>query len=165
VLKLQQALRPAEVNRTCQSFLSFVKTSSVNICRVTVSVLRGSVILCRSQLLGQTVGWKGITDRKVMEGRRKQEGFASNIIHHTNFIEGQRSVEEECMACLWTDKYINKFVFRSHFNRCTTGGVTQTYCCTIPQSPACTKHFLVHKQIFAEPNFKDSCQRPSVVCW
>jgi hypothetical protein len=38
-------------------------------CRVTVSVLRGSVILGRSQLLGQTVGLKWITDKKVMEGR------------------------------------------------------------------------------------------------
>ena len=55
-----------------------------------------------------------------------------SVINSTHFMEGQRSVEEECMACLWTDKYINKFVFRSHFNRCTTGGVTQTYCCTIP---------------------------------
>jgi len=35
---------------------------------------------------------------------------------------------------------VSVFVFRSHFNRCTTGGVTQTYCCTIPQSPDCTKH-------------------------
>ena len=66
-------------------------------------------------------GWQG-----------KQEGFASNIIHHTHFIQSQRSVEEECMACLWTDKYINKYTFRSHFNRCTTSGVTQTYCCTMP---------------------------------
>jgi len=73
-------------------------------------------------------------------GQIKQEGFVSNIIHHTRFIEGQRSVEEECMSCLWTDNYINKFVFRSHFNRCTTGGVTQTYRCTITQSSACTKH-------------------------
>jgi len=45
-----------------------VKTSSVRMCRVTVSVLRGNVILGRSQLLCQTVGWKGITVRKVMEG-------------------------------------------------------------------------------------------------
>jgi hypothetical protein len=37
-------------------------------CRVTVSVLRGSVILWISHLLGQTVGWKGITYKKVMEG-------------------------------------------------------------------------------------------------
>ena len=37
------------VNRTCQLFLSFVKPSSVRMCRVTVSVLRGSVILGRSQ--------------------------------------------------------------------------------------------------------------------
>ena len=44
-------------------------------------------------------------------GQRKQDGFASNIIHHTHFIEGQRSVEEECMSCLWTEKYINKFVY------------------------------------------------------
>jgi hypothetical protein len=65
-------------------------------------------------------------------GQRKEEGFTSNIIHHTHFIGSQRSVEEECMACLWTDKYINKYTFRSHFNRCTTSGVTQTYCCTIP---------------------------------
>ena len=65
-------------------------------------------------------------------GQRKQEGFTSNIIHHTHFIQSQRSIEEECMACLWTDKYINKCTFRSHFNRCTTSSVTQTYCCTMP---------------------------------
>jgi hypothetical protein len=41
-------------------------------------------------------------------GQRKGEGFVSNIMHRTGFIEVQRSVEEECMACLWTDKYINK---------------------------------------------------------
>jgi hypothetical protein len=35
------------------------------------------------------------------------------------------------MTCLWTNKYINKWVFRSHFNRCTTSSVTETYCCTI----------------------------------
>ena len=26
-------------------------------------------------------------------GQRKQEGFASNIIHHTHFIQSQRSFE------------------------------------------------------------------------
>jgi len=72
VLKLQQAVRPAEVNRTCQSFLSFVKTSRVRMCRVTVSVLRGSLILGRSKLFSQTVGLKGITDRKLMEGRESK---------------------------------------------------------------------------------------------
>jgi hypothetical protein len=75
VLKLKQAVRPGEVNRTCQSFLSFVKTSSVSICRVTVSVLSGSVILGRSELLGETVGWKGITDRRVMEGRERERAL------------------------------------------------------------------------------------------
>jgi hypothetical protein len=35
-------------------------------------------------------------------------------MHRTDFIEGQRIVEEECMACLWTEKYINKYIFRSH---------------------------------------------------
>ena len=44
-------------------------------CRVTVSVLRGSVILGRSQLLGQNVGWRGITDRKVMEGRERKRAL------------------------------------------------------------------------------------------
>jgi hypothetical protein len=43
--------------------------------RVTVNVLRGSVILGRSQLLGQAVGWKGITDRKVMEGRERKRAL------------------------------------------------------------------------------------------
>jgi hypothetical protein len=38
-------------------------------CRVTVSVLSGSLILGSSQLLDYSVGWKGITDKKVMEGR------------------------------------------------------------------------------------------------
>ena len=75
MLKLQQTVRPAEVNRTCQSFLSFVTTSSVRMCRVTVSVLSGSVIVGRSQLLGQTIGWKGIADRKVMEGRESKRAL------------------------------------------------------------------------------------------
>jgi hypothetical protein len=44
-------------------------------CRVTVSVLSGSVIFARSQLLGYTVGWKGITDRKVMEGRESKRAL------------------------------------------------------------------------------------------
>jgi len=72
VLKLQQAVRPGEVNRTCHSFLSFVKTSIVRMCRVTFSVLSGSVIFYRSQLLCQTVGWKEVTDRNVMEGRESK---------------------------------------------------------------------------------------------
>ena len=41
-------------------------------CRVTVSVLRGSLILGRSKLFSQTVGLKGITDRKLMEGRESK---------------------------------------------------------------------------------------------
>ena len=44
-------------------------------CRVTVSVVSGSVIVGRSQLLGQTVGWKGITDKKVMEGRESKRAL------------------------------------------------------------------------------------------
>jgi hypothetical protein len=64
-------------------------------------------------------------------GRRKQEGLGSNIIHHIHFIDWQRSVKEECMECLSTDKYINICVFRSHFNRCTTSSVMETYCLTI----------------------------------
>jgi hypothetical protein len=44
-------------------------------CRVTVSVLRGSQILGRSLLLGETVGWKGITDRWVMEGRGRERAL------------------------------------------------------------------------------------------
>jgi hypothetical protein len=40
--------------------------------RLTVSVLSGSVIFGRSQLLGYTVWWKGITDKKVMEGRESK---------------------------------------------------------------------------------------------
>jgi hypothetical protein len=44
-------------------------------CRVTVSVLRGSVILGRSELLGETVGWQGITDRRVMEGRGRERAL------------------------------------------------------------------------------------------
>jgi hypothetical protein len=43
-------------------------------CRVTVSVLRGSVILGRSHFC-QTVGWKGITDKKVMEGRESKRAL------------------------------------------------------------------------------------------
>jgi hypothetical protein len=75
VLKLQQAVIPGEVNRICQSFLSFVKTSSVRMCRVMVSVLSESVILGRSQLLGESIGWKGITGRRVMEGRERERAF------------------------------------------------------------------------------------------
>ena len=39
-------------------------------------------------------------------GQREQDGFASNIIQRTDCIDVQRSVAEECMACLWTDKYV-----------------------------------------------------------
>jgi len=71
--------------------------------------------------------------RQEGNGRqRKEECFACNIIHHIHFIQSQRSVEEECMACLWTDKYINKYTFCSHFNCCTASSVTQTYSCTMP---------------------------------
>jgi hypothetical protein len=38
-------------------------------CRVTVSVLSGGLILRRSQVFVQTFWWKGITDKGVMEGR------------------------------------------------------------------------------------------------
>jgi hypothetical protein len=60
---------------TSQSFLSFVKTNGVGMCRVTVSVLSGGVILWRWELLGETVGWKGITDRKLMEGRESKRAL------------------------------------------------------------------------------------------
>jgi hypothetical protein len=43
--------------------------------RVTLSVLSGSVILRRSQLLGYTVWWKGITDKKVMEGSESKRAL------------------------------------------------------------------------------------------
>jgi hypothetical protein len=75
VLKLQQAVRPGEVNRTCQSFLSFVKTSSVIMCRVTVSVLRGSVNVGRSSLLCQTVGCKWITGKIETEDRENKRAL------------------------------------------------------------------------------------------
>jgi hypothetical protein len=42
--------------------------------RVTVSVLRGSLSLGRLQL-GQAVGWKGITEKKVMEGRERKRAL------------------------------------------------------------------------------------------
>jgi hypothetical protein len=78
-------------------------------------------------------------------GQRKQEGFASNIMHRTDFIEGQRSVEAERMACLWTHKYINKSVFRSQIKTAVQPlAVTQTFCCKITVSPACNEHFWVH---------------------
>jgi hypothetical protein len=48
-----------------------------------------SLILVRWQLLCQTVGWKGTTDRMVMEGTESKRGVAGNIIHHTEFIDGQ----------------------------------------------------------------------------
>ena len=44
-----------------------MKASSVRMCMVTVSVMKGSVILWRSEFLCETVGWKGITERRVME--------------------------------------------------------------------------------------------------
>jgi len=72
VLKPQQKVRSFEVNRKYQSFLLFVNTSSVRMCRVTVSVLSGSVIFGRWQLLVQTVGWRGITDK---EGRERKRAF------------------------------------------------------------------------------------------
>jgi len=62
------SVRPGEVNIRCHFFLSFVKTSSIRICRATVSVLCGCLILGISQLLCQTTGWKGITDMNEMKG-------------------------------------------------------------------------------------------------
>jgi len=52
-----------------------VKTNSVRVFRVTVSVLNWSIILGKSLLLGQTVGWKGITDRKVMDGKESKRAL------------------------------------------------------------------------------------------
>jgi len=52
-----------------------VKTSSVRMYRVTFSVLIGSVILGRSQLLGYTFGWTGITDKKVKEDRESKRAL------------------------------------------------------------------------------------------
>ena len=75
MLKLQQTVRPSEVNRRYQFFLSFVKISSVRMCRATVSVLSGCVIFGISHLLCQTTGWKGITDKKVMEGRESKRAL------------------------------------------------------------------------------------------
>ena len=69
MLKLKQAVKPGEVNRIYELFLSFVKTSNVRMCRVTVSVLSGGLILRRSQVLVQTFWLKGVTDKWVMEGR------------------------------------------------------------------------------------------------
>ena len=81
-------------------------------CRVKVSVLGGGgVKFGEIAIFGSLRRVEFDFCQEGNGGQRKQEGFVSNIIHHTNFIEGQRSVEEECMACLWTDKYINKFVF------------------------------------------------------
>ena len=56
-------------------------------CRVTVSILSGSVIVGRSQLLGQTVGWKGIIDKKVMEGRERKRSLLvyKQILSDPNF--------------------------------------------------------------------------------
>ena len=44
-------------------------------CRVTVSVLSGSFILSRLQLLSYTVWWKGITDKNVMDGRESKRAL------------------------------------------------------------------------------------------
>jgi hypothetical protein len=43
--------------------------------RVTISVLSGSVIILRLQLLGYTVGWQGITDKNVMKGRESKRAL------------------------------------------------------------------------------------------
>jgi len=43
--------------------------------RVTFSILIGSVILGRSQLLGYTFGWAGITDKKVKEDRESKRAL------------------------------------------------------------------------------------------
>jgi hypothetical protein len=51
------------------------KPAAVRVYRVTVSVLSGGVILGKSQLLGYTVGWKGISDMKVMEGRESKRAL------------------------------------------------------------------------------------------
>jgi len=61
-----------------------VKTSSVRIGSVTVSVIRGSVILGRWQFVVQTVWWKVITDKNVMEGRESKR--ALQIIKYTTLI-------------------------------------------------------------------------------
>ena len=84
-------------------------------------------------------------------GQRKQEGFASNIMHRTDFVDGQRSVEEECMTCLWTDKYVNKCVIRSHFNRGTTGGVTEIF-------------FLVQSHYYL-PTLNTLLDTQTHICW
>ena len=44
----------------------------------------GWVILWRSQLFGETVGWNGITDCRVMEGREIKR--ASQVIQYITFI-------------------------------------------------------------------------------
>jgi hypothetical protein len=36
---------------------------------------------------------EGVTDWMVMEGRESERGIVGNIIQHTDFIDGQRSVE------------------------------------------------------------------------
>jgi len=51
------------------------KPAAVRVCRVTVSVLSGGVIFGKSQLLCYTVGWKGISDMKVMEGRESKRAL------------------------------------------------------------------------------------------
>jgi len=88
-------------------------------------------------------------------------------IQHTHFLYGPRIVEKECMACLWTNKYVNKCAFRSHFNRRTTGGVTETYCCTIPYHLP-TPNTLLSTQtdkVVPAPNMQVSCRRLSMGLW
>jgi hypothetical protein len=81
-----------EVSITCLSFLTFVKTKCPNL-HGDGQGLESILILGRSLLLGQTVGWKRITDWLVMVGRESERGIASNIIQDTDFIDGQQTVE------------------------------------------------------------------------
>jgi hypothetical protein len=43
--------------------------------------------------LGETAGQNGISGRMVVEGREIERGIAGNIIHYTDFMDGQQSVE------------------------------------------------------------------------
>jgi hypothetical protein len=68
---------------------------------------------------------------------------------------------------MWVDKYVNRCVFRSYFNRCTTSGVAQSHNHVLtPNTSLSIKPYTV----FPEPNIQVSSQRPLIGlcrthCW
>jgi len=117
------------------------------------------LILGEIAVVGSDRRVEGDYFQEVNGGQRKQEGLAINIMHRTDFIDGQRSVEEEFMAYLWTDKYINKFAYRSpvqpRYNRNILLHNHIVNCLHKRHS-----HLRVHRELFAEKYFKSAVNFP-----